>query len=230
MPSADQVAAFLLAHPEFFHDRDKLLGKLTIPHQRGDTISLVERQLTLLRKRNQDLHLRLNGLLSVTKESERLFERVRYLVLSVMEAQTLDTLFDAVDDSLTHDFQFEYVTQILNADLFPDGSRIACHSRETICDRISIDDLLDTSRIVCSRLREEELRFLFPDHWEQVRSTAVIPLFYKQPLGILAVGSQNPEGFRGNHAKTLPLNFIGEVLSRTLETFTPGSYGSANAL
>ena len=43
--SPEQVAAYLHAHPEFFVDRDELLGEMRIPHQPGDAVSLVERQV-----------------------------------------------------------------------------------------------------------------------------------------------------------------------------------------
>ena len=54
---ADTVAAYLQAHPDFFNQRDELLLSLRIPHQRGDTISLVERQLELLRGRNIEMQI-----------------------------------------------------------------------------------------------------------------------------------------------------------------------------
>ena len=42
---AAAVAAYLEAHPDFFVEHDELLPSMRIPHQRGDTVSLVERQL-----------------------------------------------------------------------------------------------------------------------------------------------------------------------------------------
>ncbi len=43
--TAEQVAAYLRAHPEFFVDHDELIPELRIPHQPGDAVSLVERQV-----------------------------------------------------------------------------------------------------------------------------------------------------------------------------------------
>ena len=45
----EQVAAYLQANPEFFVERDELLGEMRIPHQPGDAVSLVERQVMLFR-------------------------------------------------------------------------------------------------------------------------------------------------------------------------------------
>ncbi|WP_281647756.1 DUF484 family protein [Parendozoicomonas sp. Alg238-R29] len=212
----EQVVDFLTANPEFFSKRDDLLSKLTIPHQRGDTISLVERQVSVLRERNQDMRSKLNELLSVARDNDRLFERVRRLVLSVMEAETLDDVIDAVDDSLSHDFRIDYVAQMLVSDTFANTSRVPCHTKTGINSGTGISDLLSGNRVVCGRLRERELKFLFPNHWKLVKSTAVVPLHLKRPLGILAVGSRNEEDFRAGTG-TVYLSFIGEVVSRALE-------------
>ena len=55
---SETVAAYLRLHPEFFIDHDELIPELRIPHQRGDTVSLVERQVKLLRERNIEMRQR----------------------------------------------------------------------------------------------------------------------------------------------------------------------------
>ena len=69
-----QVAAYLKAHPDFFKGQDELLTQMSIPHVRGSAISLVERQLLVLRERNTEMSQRLNHLLDVARENDRLFE------------------------------------------------------------------------------------------------------------------------------------------------------------
>ncbi len=217
--SEEQVASYLISNPDFFTERDDLLTRLTIPHQRGDTISLVERQLTVLRERNHGLRERLNNLMNIARDNDRLFERVRRLVLSVNEAETLDSIIDAVDDSLSHDFRIDYVSQILASEAGL-SSRVACFTKRDICDGVGVSDLLESNRVVCGKLREKELRFLFPEHWKLVKSSAVVPLYYKRPLGVLAVGSRESDDFRVGTG-TVYLGFIGEVISRALEGILP---------
>ncbi|MTI14425.1 DUF484 family protein [Sansalvadorimonas verongulae] len=223
----EQVAQFLSTNPDFFIKRDELLSTLTIPHQRGEAISLVERQVSVLRERNQSMRTKLNELLSIARDNDSLFERVRRLVLTVQEADTLDEVLDAVDDSLSHEFRIDYVSPMLVSETFagsvktgPTGSkasRVPCHTKADIHSGTGISDLLTGSRVVCGRLREQELKFLFPNHWKMVKSTAVVSLHFKRPLGILAVGSRSEDDFRAGTG-TIYLNFIGEVVSRALET------------
>ncbi len=225
--TAAQVEDYLAAHPDFFCSRDELLNKLRIPHQRGDTISLVERQVALLRDRNNNMHGRLNELLGIARDNDRLFERTRRLVLSVLEAETLDALTDAVDDSLSHDFKIDYLSQILIADS-KFSSRLPCYTKDVVCHRVGVDDLLDSNRVICGKLRERELKFLFPESWKMVHSTAVVPLYYKRPLGLLAVGSGKEGDFRAGSG-TLFLNFIAEVMARSLSAFIPDAIAGSSA-
>ena len=54
----EQVVAYLKDNPAFFIDQDDLLAQLRIPHLRGSSISLVERQVAVLRERNIDMRNR----------------------------------------------------------------------------------------------------------------------------------------------------------------------------
>ncbi len=75
--TADQVADWLLDHPHFFADREELLAEMRVPHQRGTAISLVERQLGLLRDRNGEMRHRLTHLMDVARDNDRLFDKTR---------------------------------------------------------------------------------------------------------------------------------------------------------
>ena len=48
--NAEQVADFLRRHPAFFVEHDELLADLIVPHEAGHAVSLVERQVKLLRE------------------------------------------------------------------------------------------------------------------------------------------------------------------------------------
>ena len=59
----EQVANYLQQHPAFFVDHQDLLGDLFLPHESGPAVSLVERQVSILRERNIDMRNRLSKLL-----------------------------------------------------------------------------------------------------------------------------------------------------------------------
>lgn len=103
---AEAVAAWLQQHPDFFAEHDELLTAMRIPHQRGDTVSLVERQLKLLRERNIEMRHRLSQLMDVARDNDRLFEKTRRLILALMDATSLEEIVIAVEDSLRQEFLF----------------------------------------------------------------------------------------------------------------------------
>jgi len=51
-PDAEAVARFLLSHPSFLEDHPELLSSMQLSHQSGGrTVSLMERQVDVLRQR-----------------------------------------------------------------------------------------------------------------------------------------------------------------------------------
>ena len=63
-----QVADYLRAHPDFFDRHAELLAALRIPHGAGKAVSLVERQLGLLRGQSDQLRARLPELPDARQE------------------------------------------------------------------------------------------------------------------------------------------------------------------
>ena len=213
---ASTVAAYLEAHPDFFSQRDELLLALRIPHQRGDTISLVERQLELLRGRNIEMRHRLSQLMDVARDNDRLFEKTRRLNLALMDATSLDELVIAVEDSLRHDFQVPFVSLVLFGDNpMPVGRWVSSADAQR-----TLGGLLTEGKTVSGSLREHELDFLFGEEQrKQIGSTAVVALNHLGLHGVLAIASRDPQHYKST-VGTLFLGYIAEVLGRVLPRFT----------
>jgi uncharacterized protein YigA (DUF484 family) len=69
----NNVADYLLTYPDFFERNSQLLTKLRLPHVRdvAATVSLVERQVEVLRERNQALERKLKELVDVARANDR---------------------------------------------------------------------------------------------------------------------------------------------------------------
>ena len=209
---AATVAAYLEAHPDFFNQRDELLLALRIPHQRGDTISLVERQLELLRGRNIEMRHRLSQLMDVARDNDRLFEKTRRLNLALMDATSLEELVMAVEDSLRQDFQVPFVSLILLGDNPAPVGRWVTHADA----QVAIGGLLTEGKSVSGTLRDHELDFLFGEEQrKQIGSTAVVAISHQGIHGILAIASRDPQHYKSS-VGTLFLSYIAEVMGRVL--------------
>ncbi|MFB0963497.1 MAG: DUF484 family protein [Pseudomonas sp.] len=208
----EQVVAYLKDNPRFFIDQDDLLTQLRIPHLRGSSISLVERQVAVLRERNIDMRNRLTHLMDVARDNDRLFEKTRRLVLEMLDAQTLDELISAVDDSLRHVFAVPFV----GLTLFSEGELSGVRNQTLKNAQQHIGGLLAGGKAICGVLRACELEFLFgKEPAKKIKSAAVVALEHHGVHGVLAVGSDDQQHY-SNSVDTLFLSYLADVLARLL--------------
>ncbi len=212
LPSAEQVVAYLKAHKNFFVDHEALLADISIPHETGKAVSLVERQVVVSRERNVELRERLTHLLDVARENDVLFEKMRSLTLALLETKTVAQLAVALERELRQRFGSEYVSFLL---FDVSGATGAAQSIALTSAQEKIPALVRGRQVITGQLRKDELQFLFGHEGEQVRSCAVVPVQHERPLGLLAIGSSNADHFRST-MDTLFISFIGDVLARVL--------------
>lgn len=210
--NAQQVADYLRQHPAFFVEHDELLPELLIPHQSGQAVSLVERQVKLLRERNIDARQRLSQLMDVARENDRLFEKSRRLILGLLESQDSSEIIASIEDNLRNDFQVPFVSLIL----FSETQRI-CNTRSVSHGqaREAIGQLLDSGKTISGILRSPELSFLFGEQASQIASCALAPIQHQGLHGVLALGSRDPQQYK-SATGTLFLSYIADALARVL--------------
>lgn len=207
-----QVVEYLKAHPDFFIGNEQLLEKLYVPHQRGNTVSLVERQTSLLREKNRELHDYLGDLVGVARENDIQFTKTKNMVVALLEAETLDDVAVAVDESLCQDFHSDTTSLVLFSKTTAEQGNLRLLPQD---DATAIQPLADSSQTSCGSLSELQNEFLFREQAFKVKSAAAVPLVKGETLGLLAIGSFDPSYFQSNQG-TLFLDYIGQVLSRVL--------------
>ena len=93
----DQIAEHLAAHPEFFERHPSVLARLQLPHQRGSAaISLVERQVLVLREKHETLEQKLQELI----EKKARGEKIAVLSPRRLKPTESDGLLEALEASL----------------------------------------------------------------------------------------------------------------------------------
>ncbi|HEY5264260.1 MAG TPA: DUF484 family protein, partial [Steroidobacteraceae bacterium] len=100
------VADYLQTYPDFFERNSALMTKLRLPHMRdsGATVSLVERQVEVLRERNQSLERKLKDLIDVARANDTLADRIHRLSQRLIRAHDRLETVNAVETSLREDF------------------------------------------------------------------------------------------------------------------------------
>ena len=217
---AEQVAEYLLEHPDFFEQHSSVLAELILPHESGEAISLVEKQVSILRERNEDIRQRLDSLLKTARDNDRLFTKTQALVLSLFEATTLDEVVSTLQSSLRDDYALDSHTLILlgEASDFPDANA-RFETAESLQENFS--SLTESSHAICGVFRDSEMQFLFPDASRPMGSAAVVPLRSDKTFGLLAVGSFDPHHYRSSMG-TLFLSYIADILNRLVPRLLQG--------
>jgi uncharacterized protein YigA (DUF484 family) len=214
---AAEVAEWLAAHPDFFVEHASLLARLRIPHGTGgNSVSLIEKQVEVLRHQNKQLDRKLAELIEVARANDAAVERIHQLALMLMQADDVSDLLTGLQDTLRNRFAAEEVAIVLLKG--PTELLYATPAR-----RIERDDpglahfatFIKTGKPHCGRLRPPQLEFLFGERAGDVGSAAVIPLGPHAELGILAVGSKSEDQFSPTLG-TVYLAHIGELVATAL--------------
>ena len=210
--TATDIKEYLQQNPNFFEDYPDLLELIRLPHESGAAVSLIERQVSLLRERNLEMRQRINSLLEAAKNNDKLFEKTKRLVISLLDANDLAGIVDTLSESLSTDFQVEFHNLILLGD---EQSIPHCNTKIVSMEQANkqIGTLLRTNRPLCGVLGSDELDFLFDEQSPQVGSVAAVPLSHGSIFGVLAIGNADPNYYRSSMG-TLFLSYIAEVLNR----------------
>jgi len=128
----DAVLRFLTINPEFFVNNQDLLPRLRIPHESGKAVSLIEKQVSVLRSKCGTLENSLRDLISVARENEDLHQRLHILLQDIVSAPTLEEIVALTQSSLRENFNADEVHMLVVADKAPAAkARKARSSKET---------------------------------------------------------------------------------------------------
>jgi len=211
--TAQDVAAYLRRHPEFFNDYQDLLADLKVPHVSGEAVSLVEKQLTVLREQNEQTRKRMRQLIEIARHNEELARRMHRLVLTLLDAANAREIFGILRDNLKKDFNADRVAVRLFAkpafiDSFP-GEEFA--GREAVEQKL-FKSVIDKRLPISGRLKRQQQVFLFGDEGDAIQSAVIVPLHGEDWGGVLVIGSYNPDKFQESMGVELLAN-LAKVLS-----------------
>lgn len=205
------VREYLVQQPDFFERHPDLLAELRVPHPCGGAVSLLEHQARVLRERNLTLQSRLDELLSVARDNDRLADRVHRLTLELMDTQSLEGVVFCLKDELRNNFQCDAVA----VKLFGEGEPAEDWVRPNAAELRPFAAALRDKRPTCGRLAREQLNYLFGDTATAIGSAALVPMTDGEVLGLLAVASYRPDRFHPGMG-TVFLRQLGATAGRVI--------------
>jgi len=218
-----QVAEYLRSHPEFFERHQDLLTDLRLPHpESGQAVSLVERQVGVLREQKQELKHRLKGVARNARNNEHLLERIQGLILALVDCRDLDGAITTLQHVLRREFHAEAVALRLFRE--GNGATPLRHYVSPESEELQpFHGAISRREPVCGYLTPEQVRALFPDQAGEVVSGALVPLCEDDGhcLGLLGVGSGDPKRFHPEMG-TVFLQHLGAVVAAILRRHLDG--------
>lgn len=213
------VGEYLQTFPDFFERNGPLLAKLRLPHLRdaGTTVSLVERQVDVLRERNQALERKLKELVDVARANDALADRIHRLSQRLIRARSLEATIDAVETSLREDFGAMHSVLVL----FLDEAKLLAPGRFVRTDDVdsanikTFESLLHAGKPRCGQVRDSQRDYLFGKDSIEIGSVALTPLGPKGAFGILAIGASDADRFHPAMSTEF-LSRIGELVTYAL--------------
>lgn len=214
------VAQYLQHNADFFEHHPQLLARLRLQHPRnGSTISLIERQVEVLREKYQTQEQKLAEFVGVARANNVLAERIHRFTRRLLRTASAAQAITEIEASLREDFDTFHAVLVLPAtgtahtDATP--QRFVRHVDAHESAYASFDSLFVAAKPRCGQIRDSQREFLFGADAPNIGSVALIPLVGPPPLGLLALGSVDHDRFHPGMSTEF-LSRMGELIADAL--------------
>ena len=232
-----QVLLYLQKNPNFFIENEEILKDINLTHKSGQAISLVERQVSILRNQSKTADEKFSELITNASNNDKIFHLVRDLVLQILKLSHASSIPKLIKS------QFERIQGVdVCSVIIPD------FTVNESCDnlrKVSIESLQDNfpeifrlKKTFCGAISKDKKMFLFDDSSlegksdrndiqqakdksnsgiiREIHSTAICPVIYEnEVLGLIGCGSKDENHFSPT-LETIFFDFIGEVIGAIL--------------
>jgi uncharacterized protein YigA (DUF484 family) len=213
----DSVISYLRRHPDFFDRHPALLAEMAISGgQRGQSVSLIERQVAVLRERQHEWQKQFRHLVANVKDQERLQDQMHRVALGVAGMSSLDEMLDELPPLLRELFSLERVALRIGMKpridyARPELVRATDKAYEQLAERVRQHSFTGEEGLPAGALD-----FLFGAERERVASCALVPLGRRAAQGVLALGAASRERFSTEQG-TVYLDRMGEIIGAALK-------------
>jgi uncharacterized protein YigA (DUF484 family) len=208
---AKDVAQFLKSNPQFFDQNPQLLESIYVPHPHGGrAIPLTERQIISLREKLRLLEAKLGEFVRFGEDNDAIGEKVHRLSLALLGAGEFAPTANALYFHLREDFAVPHVALRVWGTAVPDGMPEGSPVAAELQDKAAA-----MGAPLCGPAAGNPFLPWFREAEAHIRSIALVPLGQTRTIGLLALGSEDPQRFFAEMG-TLYLRRIGELAAGAL--------------
>lgn len=215
-----QVIDYLQQNPDFFLENEALLAGLHIPHESGVAVSLVERQIQLLRHRVTQYENRLRDMIESGHKNQRLQESLHRLSINLFMTDSLDDVIAVLNDELRNHLDIDHVSvRVLSDNLNHVNSQPERYLNRKDDKLVQLfQKVIQEKRIQCGRVTEEQLATVFSADADAIQSAVIVPLANAETFGLITMGSSDPQRFHPGMAVDY-LARMGELISAAIRPY-----------
>ncbi|MDA9611772.1 DUF484 family protein [OM182 bacterium] len=234
---SDAVLSYLKKNPNFFIENEEILRAIKIPHQSGQAISLVERQISVLRDYSKTADERFSELITNATNNDQLFQLVRILVLQILQSDHISSIPKLVKSQFENIKNIDTCSVILtDFSLKSSNENLRIVSSNSLKENFS--DIFRLKKTFCGAITQKKKTYLFDETGssenlirndiqeakrksneaviKKIQSTAICPIINNNEiLGLIACGSKVENHFSPTQ-ETIFIDFIGEVIGAVL--------------
>ncbi len=213
----ESVAQYLSRNSDFFERHQNLLARLRLPHVRsGATISLVERQVEVLREKQASLEDKLAEFVRVARANDALADKVHRFTRRLLKAGSREAVLTELEASLREDFDaFNSVLILVGLTPQSFSARFVRTLTAEDPNLRSFESLFASGKPRCGQVRDTQREFLFGSDANEIGSVALVPLGEQGSLGLLALASADRDRFHPGMSTEF-LARMGELISDAL--------------
>src|SRR6185369_5782756 len=163
------VTQYLQQHPDLFDRHPQLLTRLRLQHPRnGTTVSLIERQVEVLREKHAALEQKLAEFVRVARDNDTLADKIHRFTRRLLRTSTRSQALAQIEAGLREDFDAYHTVLVLQVTKGGSGAIAADPAsrflREVGSDNPilkSFESLFSNARPRCGQVRDSQREFLF---------------------------------------------------------------------
>jgi len=211
-----QLISLLRDNPDILNRHPELIAILEVTHQSGSAVSLIERQVEVLRQQSQDQENRLRELMDVARDNERLAKTCHRLAVDLLATHDVADVISIVLDTFKTELSADFAVVKLfseDADLIEQSAGLFVDVNDEALN--AFKTMLQHKNTVCGKSTNEQKTYLFDDKAEKIKSVAIIPLIAGANLGLIGLGANNAQRFKSSMGTDF-LSQVGELISASL--------------
>lgn len=221
--SAQSVANYLTENSDFFAEHPDILAELALPHNSGSAVSLVERQVAILRETSLQTRHKLSEFVQAAKENDGLLQTTQSLVIDLINCRSIAQTFEMLEEKLAKSFGVESVSVLLINHSETHDNDLNQRFHKTMAEaEQAIAGILQNKTSLCGTLRETEAEFIFNGSQYAIGSAAIASkeLTHQHGISTLLVAVAHHNSDHYNHETgTLFLDYLCDILAALMHRF-----------